>query len=164
VVERLALPEAASGPQLEHALELLIARLLARPERRGRSLRSLALSARFVEGGTWRTAITLRQASADPGRLKLVLVPKLGELPAPAETLGVEVEAFGPPARDQARLIEERGSAEDRRVRIGEAVRQARQAAGSEAALRVLSIDPGSRLPERRAVLAPFEPSEEERR
>src|SRR3954470_13039727 len=158
VVERLALPEAASGPQLEHALVLLIARLLARPERRGRSLRSLALSARFVEGGTWRTAITLRQASADPARLKLVLVPKLGDLPAPAETLGVEVEAFGPPARDQARLIEERGSEEDRRSRIGEAVRQARQAAGSEAALRVLSVDPGSRLPERRAVLAPFEP------
>ncbi len=166
VVERLALPEAASGPQLEHALELLIARLLARPERRGRSLRSLALSARFVEGGTWRTAVTLRQASADPGRLKLVLVPKLGELPAPAETLGVEVEAFGPPAREQARLVEERGSADDRRARIGEAVRQARQAAGSEAALRVLSIDPGSRLPERRAVLAPFpaEPGEEGRR
>src|SRR5206468_5139656 len=64
VVERLALPEAASGPQLEHALVLLIARLLARPERRGRSLRSLALSARFVEGGTWRTPVTLRQASA----------------------------------------------------------------------------------------------------
>jgi protein ImuB len=93
-------------------------------------------------------------------------VPKLGELPAPAETLGVEVEAFGPPAREQARLVEERGSADDRRARIGEAVRQARQAAGSEAALRVLSIDPGSRLPERRAVLAPFpaEPAEEKRR
>ena len=166
VVERLALPEATSGPQLEHALELLIARLLARPERRGRSLRSLALSARFVEGGTWRTSITLRQASADPGRLKLVLVPKLSELPAPAETLGVEVEAFGPPAREQARLVDERGSPEDRRTRIGEAVRQARQAAGAEAALRVLPIDPDSRLPERRAVLAPFpaEPGERERK
>src|SRR5215467_2235663 len=139
VVERLALPEAASGPQLEHALVLLIARLLARPERRGRSLRSLALSARFVEGGTWRTAVTLRQASADPGRLKIVLVPKLGELPAPAESIAVEVEAFGPPAREQARLLDERGSAESRRERIGEAVRQARQAAGSDAALRVLA-------------------------
>ena len=164
VVERLTLPEATSGPQLEHALELLIARLLARPERRGRSLRSLALSARFVEGGTWRTAVTLRQASADPGRLKIVLVPRLGELPAPAETIGLEVEAFGPPAREQARLVDERGSAEDRRTRIGEAVRQARQAAGGEAAMRVLSIDPDSRLPERRAVLAPFPADPEERK
>jgi protein ImuB len=156
VVERLALPEAASGPQLEHALVLLIARLLARPERRGRSLRSLALSARFVEGGTWRAPVTLRQASADPDRLRIVLTPKLAELPAPADSIAVEVEAFGPPAREQARLLDERGSAESRRERIGEAVRQARQAAGSDAALRVLAIDPDSRLPERRAVLAPF--------
>ncbi|HET8673887.1 MAG TPA: hypothetical protein VFL87_09640 [Thermoleophilaceae bacterium] len=163
VSERLALPEAASGQQLEHALVLLIARLLARPERRGRSLRSIALSARFVEGGTWRTSVTLRQASADPDRLRIVLTPKLGELPAPAESIGVEVEAFGPPAREQARLIDERGSAESRRARIGEAVRQARQAAGSDAALRVLSIDPGSRLPERRAVLAPFPAEPQER-
>src|SRR5205814_8874288 len=51
VLERLTLPEAASGPQLERALELLVGRVLARPERRGRTLRSLALSARFVEGG-----------------------------------------------------------------------------------------------------------------
>jgi nucleotidyltransferase/DNA polymerase involved in DNA repair len=156
VVERLALPEAASGPQLEHALVLLIARLLARPERRGRSMRSLTLSARFVEGGTWRAPVTLRQASADPDRLRIVLTPKLSELPAPAESIAVEVEAFGPPAREQARLLDERGSVESRRERIGEAVRQARQAAGSDAALRVLAIDPDSRLPERRAVLAPF--------
>jgi nucleotidyltransferase/DNA polymerase involved in DNA repair len=164
VIERLSLPEAASGPQLEHALVLLIARLLARPERRGRSLRSLALSARFVEGGTWRTPVVLRQASADPERLRIVLTPKLSELPAPAESIAVEVEAFGPPAREQSRLIDERGSAESRRARIGEAVRQARQAAGSDAALRVLSLDPGSRLPERRAVLAPFPAEREERR
>jgi protein ImuB len=41
-------------------------------------------------------------------------------------------------------------------VRLGEAVRQVRQAAGSDAAMRVLEVDPGSRLPERRAVLSPF--------
>src|SRR5256885_455882 len=121
VVERLALPEAASGPQLEHGPVLLIARLLARPELRGRSLRSLALSARFVEGGTWRTPVTLRQASADPDRLRIVLTPKLSELPAPAESIAVEVEAFGPPAREQARLLDERGSDESRQGSSGEA-------------------------------------------
>ena len=56
VSERLELPEAVFGQQLERALELLVARVLARRERRGRSLRALALSARFVAGGTWRTA------------------------------------------------------------------------------------------------------------
>jgi protein ImuB len=154
VVERLDLPEAASGQQLERALELLVARVLARRERRGRALRGLAVSARFVAGGTWRTAITLRQASADPERIRLALAPKLAELPAPAESLGLEVEAFGPPAQDQGRLLDE--AAAVRRARLGEAVRQARQAAGADAALKVLDVDPGSRVPERRAVLAPF--------
>ena len=154
VFERLDLPEAASGQQLERALELLVARVLARRERRGRSLRALAVSARFVAGGTWRIAVTLRHASADSERILRRAAPKLAELPAPAESLGLEVEAFGPPAQDQGRLLDE--AAAVRRGRLGEAVRQARQAAGSEAALKVLEVDPGSRIPERRAVLAPF--------
>ena len=154
VVERLDLPEAASGQQLERALELLIARVLARRERRGRSLRALAVSARFVAGGTWRTAVTLRHASAEPTRIRLALAQKLAELPAPSESLALEVEAFGPPAQDQGRLLDEADSV--RRTRLGEAVRQARQAAGADAALRVLDVDPDSRIPERRAVLAPF--------
>jgi protein ImuB len=152
--ERLSLPDAALGPQLERGLEIVIARLLARRERRGRSLRALALSARFVEGGTWRISVALRRPTVDPVRLRLALAPRLGELPAPAESLAVEVEAFGPPAHDQAVLVEEEG--ELRRARLGEAVRHVRQATGEESLLRVLEIDPDSRLPERRAVLAPF--------
>jgi len=128
--------------------------VLARPERRGRSLRSVALSARFVAGGTWRTRVTLRQASADAARLQTVLSPKLAELPAPADSLALEVEAFGPPAHDQGRLLEERDGA--RRGRLNEAVRQARQSVGDDAAMRVLEVDPDSRLPERRALLAPW--------
>ena len=161
VAERLDLPEAASGRQLERALELLVARVLARSERRGRTLRALALSVRFVEGGTWRAQATLRQASADPERLALALAPRLAELPAPAESLGVEVEAFGPPAHDQERLVHDEGSAAaSRRERLGEAVRHVRTVAGEGAALRALEVDPGSRVPERRTVLAPF-PAEE---
>ena len=163
MLERLSLPEAASGPQLERALELLVGRVLARSERRGRTLRSLAVSARFVEGGTWRTRVTLRQASADYGRLRTVLLPKLGELPAPAESIAIEVEAFGPPAQDQGRLVEDRSPAAVRLARIAEAVGQVRQAAGADAALRILEIDPDSRLPERRAALAPFPAPEDGR-
>jgi protein ImuB len=156
VIERLELPEAASGPQLERALELLVARVLSRPERRGRTLRALSLAARFVEGGTWRTKATLRSASADAARLQLVLAPKLADLPAPAESIALEVEAWGPPAQDQGRLVEDRSPQAIRRARIAEAVGQLRQAVGPEAALKVLDVDPDSRLPERRSVLAPY--------
>jgi protein ImuB len=154
LIERVELPEGVSGEQLERTLELLIARMLARRERRGRALRAVALSARFVAGGTWRTEVTLRQASAEPQRLALVLEPRLGELPAPAESLALEVDAFGPPAREQTRMLD--GGATERRTRLAEAVRQARQAAGEAAALRVLDVDPGSRIPERRSILAPY--------
>ncbi|HEY2637196.1 MAG TPA: hypothetical protein VGI54_07410, partial [Solirubrobacteraceae bacterium] len=76
-------------------------------------------------------------------------------LPAPAETLRLTVERFGPPVGDQRSLLDE--AAELRAARLREGVRQARAAAGPEAALRVLDLDPDSRVPERRAALAPFE-------
>jgi protein ImuB len=154
--EALELPEAASGIQLERALGLLIDRLLARRERRGRTLRSVVISAKLVErGGTWREQVVFREALADPVRMRLALVPHLAQMPAPAEKLRLAVERFGPLASDQRPLLEDPAAA--RTARLREAIRQARAAAGPEAALRVLEVDPDSRFPERRAVLAPFE-------
>jgi protein ImuB len=154
--ESLELPEAASGFQLERGLGLLIDRLLARRERRGRTLRAVVISAVLVEqGGTWREPVVFRGALADPVRMRLALVPRLAVMPAPADVLRLAVERFGPPASDQQALLEDPAAA--RAARLREAIRQARAAAGPDAALRVLEVDPGSRLPERRAVLAPFE-------
>jgi protein ImuB len=156
VRESLELPEAATGPALAQALELLIDRMLARPERRGRTVRSVALSAVLVElGGGWREQVAFREALADPVRMRLALAPRLQSIPAPAQELRLAVERFGPPAGDQRPLLDDPASA--RMVRLREAIRQARAAAGPEAALRVLEVDPDSRFPERRAVLAPFE-------
>jgi protein ImuB len=154
LVERLELPEAVSGPQLERALDLLIDRLLARPERRGRSLRRLRLGARLAGGGSWRSVAALRRAGADPVRLRLALLPKLDGLPAPAASLSLAALETGPPASDQATLDEP--SQRDRRRRLAEAVRQARAIAGKDAVLRVLDADSESRVPERRSMLTPF--------
>jgi protein ImuB len=155
LVERLDLPEAVSGPQLERTLELLIDRLLARPERRGRSLRKLRLGARFVEQGTWRREVAMREATVARERLRLALAPKLAELPAPIEQLSLGAAAFGPPLQDQLSLGPPDESHE-RRKRLREALNQTRAAAGPESLLRVLEVDPGSRIPERRIVLTPF--------
>jgi protein ImuB len=154
--EALELPEAASGTQLERGLGLLIDRLLARRERRGRTLRAVVISAVLVEqGGTWREQVVFREALADPVRMRLALTPRLVTIPAPAEVLRLAVERFGPLASDQRALLDD--PAEARAARLREAIRQARAAAGPDAALRVLEIDPDSRFPERRAVLTPFE-------
>lgn len=154
--ETLELPEAAFGLQLERGLSLLIDRLLARRERRGRTLRSVVISAVLVEqGGTWREQVVFREALADPLRMRLALAPRLAMMPAPAEVLRLAVERFGPLASDQRALLDDPAAA--RTARLREAIRQARAAAGPDAALRVLEVDPDSRFPERRAVLTPFE-------
>jgi protein ImuB len=156
VRESLELPEAASGMQLERGLGLLVDRLLARRERRGRTLRAVVLSAVLVErGGTWREQVVFREALADPVRMRLALAPHLVSIPAPAEELRLAVERFGPAASDQRGLLDDPAAA--RTARLREAIRQTRAAAGPDAALRVLEVDPDSRFPERRAVLAPFE-------
>jgi protein ImuB len=153
--EELLLPEAASGPQLERALELLIDRLLSRRERRGRTIRAVVLSAVLVEGGTWQVRLTFREALSDPRRMHLALAIRLAELPAPAEALRLRADAFGPPAGDQRALLAD--AAVVRSGRLREAVRQVRAAAGPDAALRILSLDPDSHVPERRLALAPWD-------
>ncbi|WP_249011954.1 hypothetical protein [Conexibacter sp. DBS9H8] len=156
VRETLDLFEAADGPQLERVLGVLVDRLLARRERRGRSLRAVVVSAALIEGGgSWNQRVTFREALSDPSRMRLALSPRLALMPAPATSLTLAVERFGPAAGDQRTLLED--PAEARAARLGEAVRQARAVAGPEAALRILAVDPDSRLPERRSVLTPFE-------
>jgi protein ImuB len=154
--ERLDLPESAAGQQLERALGLLVDRLLARRERRGRTMRGAVLSAELVEGGTWRSRVTFREALADARRMRLVLGPRLGDLPAPATALRLRAEDLGPPVADQRSLIAE--PAARRMARLREAVRQARAVAGPDAALRILAVDPDSRVPERRLALTPWDP------
>jgi protein ImuB len=155
LAERLELPEGCSGTQLERALRLLIDRLLAHPGRRGRTVRRLRLGAQLAGGGGWGSEVVLREASADRDRLRLTLAPKLGELPGPATALSLRAVELGPPAHDQGGL--ERSPQERRRERIAEAVRQARAAGGRDAVLRVLEVEPASRVPERRAMLTPYE-------
>jgi protein ImuB len=156
--EELELPEACSGEQLGRALELLVDRLLAQPQRRGRTLRKLRLEARLAGGGSWRAQAVLRQASADGRRLRLALGSKLDELPSPATSLSLRALGLGPPGGEQEVL----GASERERRRdlLGEAVRQVRAAAGRDAVLQVLDVDPDSRVPERRMLLAPYRDSE----
>ena len=153
--ETLELEESASGEQLGRALELLVDRLLARRERDGRSLRAVVLGATLVEGGTWRERVVFREPLTDPARMRLVLAQRLALLPAPAEALRLAVERFGPPHHGGRALFDD--GTTQRHARLREAIRQVRAVAGPEGALRVLAIDPDSRVPERRAVLAPFE-------
>jgi protein ImuB len=163
--ETLELWEACSGPALERVVGVLVERLLARPQRRARTLRALTLSARLVEGGTWRERVVLREALSDARRMRLALAPRLALLPAPAVGLRLAAARFGPPEGAQGTLpgacgdpteTRPRGDPTARRARLQDAIGQLRAAVGPDAALRATCVDPDSRVPERRVVFTPF--------
>jgi len=160
--ETMSVGDASSGPALERVLGVLVDRLLARPERRGRALRAVTLSARLDAGGAWRERVVFRQALAAPERIRLALSARLQLLPAPAAALGLTVECFGPASGQQALLgvgpaaPGTRPTRAVRAARLREAVGQVRAAAGQDAALRAVCVDPDSRVPERRVLLTPL--------
>lgn len=154
LVEQIELPEGTAGQQLDRALELLVDRLLAAPQRRGRTLLGLRLGALLSGGGSWSVEQGLGRPSASARVLRTLLVPRLEALPGPAEALRLRALGLGPPARDQLELSV--GGEEPRRRRLGAAVREVRATQGPEALLRILPVDSASRVPERWAMLTPF--------
>ena len=111
----------------------------------------VVLSARLVEGGTWRERVVFREALADPRRMRLVLVaaPRAAA-GARRRRCGCASRRFGPPARRPALAVRRAGRRARRRACARRCARRARSP-GPDAALRILEVDPDSRVPERRA-------------
>lgn len=147
------LPEGAAGGQLEHALKLLVARLLAAPQRKGRTVLGLRLGAVLCGGGSWSVDQGLGRPTASARTLSAVLTTRLEELPGPVAALRLRALALGPPAGDQLELSV-RGS-EHRRRRLGAAIREVRAAQGGDSLLELVPLDSASRFPERWTMLAP---------
>ncbi len=154
LVETLEFPEAVGNElTLRRGLAVLVDRLLARPERAGRPPRKLALWARLVGGASWRRNVTLREATADPARLRTALAPKLAELPAPALKLRLEVAELAESTGEQLELVRAEGDVV--RGRLKEGLRQVRAAVGAGGVSSVVEVAPWSRIPEARALLVP---------
>jgi protein ImuB len=154
LAEALAFPEAVANElTLRRALGSLLERLLARPERAGRPFRKLALAARLVDGGSWRRAITLRDATAEPARLRSALGPKLVELPGPIVELRLEAVELAEHMGQQLALVEPAG--EEAGVRLREGLRQVRASTGTGSVCAVVEVAPWSRIPEARALVVP---------
>ncbi len=151
--EQVELPEGAAGAQLDRALELLVDRLLAAPQRAGRTVLGLRLGALLSGGGSWSVDQGLGRPTASARVLRSVLAPRLEALPGPVSSLRLLAVGLGPRVGDQLELSV-RGE-EQRRRRLGNAIREVRAAQGAEALLEVLPLDSASRFPERRAVLTP---------
>jgi protein ImuB len=153
LAETLEFPEAVGNElTLRRALGALIDTALARPERRDRFVRKVALSARVVGGGSWRRTSTLREPTAEVDRIRLALAPKLAELPAPVLALRIELVELTEPSGHQLELLA--AGAEDR-TRLREGLRQVRASTGSGSVCTVVEVAPWSRIPETRALFVP---------
>jgi protein ImuB len=154
LVEMLAFPDAVGNElTLRRALGSLLERLLARPERAGRPFRKLALSARLVDGGSWRRTVTLRDATAEAARLRAALGPKLQELPAPILELRLEAVELAEHTGMQLALVEPAG--EEANSRLREGLKQVRASTGTGSVCAVVEVAPWSRIPEARALVVP---------
>jgi len=152
--ESMPVGDCNSGEALARTLVVLVDRLLARPERRGRPLRSAMLSAQLVERGTWCETVVFREAISDRTRMRLALAAKLSSLPAPVETLTLTVHALAPAVGDQTTLLD--GERIARNTRLKDTVRQVCTIAGPHAVLRLTPVNVRSRLPERTHILTPY--------
>jgi protein ImuB len=160
LAEALAFPEAVANElTLRRAFAALLERLLARPERGGRPIRKLALAARLAGGGSWRRAQTLREATAEPGRLRAALAPRLAEIPAPVVELRLEAVELADRAGTQLALVEPqalgRHGREELDARLREGLRQVRASTGTGSVCAVVEVAPWSRIPEARALVVP---------
>jgi protein ImuB len=158
LAESLEFPEAVGNElTLRRALGAIVATALARPERRDRFVRKVALGARLVStgsggGGSWRRTLTLREPTADADRIRVALAPRLAELPAPVLELRLELVELTEAAGRQLELLA--AGAEDR-TRLSEGLRQVRASTGSGSVCTVVEVAPWSRIPETRALFVP---------
>ena len=153
LAEALEFPEAVGNElTLRRALGALVETVVARPERRDRFVRKVALGARLVGGGSWRRSLTLREPCADAERIRVALAPRLAELPSPVLELRVELVELTAPAGRQLELLA--AGAEDR-SRLREGLRQVRASTGPGSVCTVVEVAPWSRIPEARALLVP---------
>jgi protein ImuB len=152
--ETLEFPEAVGNElTLRRGLGVLLDRLLARPERAGRPPRKVAVWARLVGGASWRRTVTLREATADPVRLRAALGSKLLELPAPALKLRLEFTELAEHTGEQLELVAAAGDVVKGQLKEG--LRQVKAAVGAGGVSTVVEVAPWSRIPEARALLVP---------
>jgi protein ImuB len=152
LVQALEFPEAVGNElTLRRALAVLVDGLLARPERKHRFLRKVALSATLVGGSSWRRTLTLRDPCAEATRLRTALGPKLAELPAPVLKLRLEAVELTESTGHQLALVQPEG--DDLRDRLREGLRQVKASTGDGGVCTVVEVAPWSRIPEHRALL-----------
>ena len=146
---------------LVHALDQLIERALRDPRRSGWRVQVVRARAELEHGASWLVEATLKDPSADRGRIAAPLKTQLERSPpaGAVERLVVEFTAFAPGTAELQLFARDAHAA----ARAGR--RRALRTAAQEIKLRlkrsllyhVIEVQPWSRLPERRYALIDFD-------
>jgi DNA polymerase-4/protein ImuB len=154
VRETLEFPmPAPTTAHFDLALNQLLERVCARPERGGRGIRQVRVQAQMEEGHLWERTVTLRRAHEDwhqiyaELRRRLEAVRPVGAL----LDLSVELSAFAERLNVQPLLFPD--EQQHRRDRLAYELEQLGERMGRSPVFRIVEVEPWSRLPERRHAL-----------
>lgn len=156
--EHLDLPApTADLGALERAAGLLLRRIFRRPEVAGRLARRLTLRITLEDGRAWERAITFHDATADVDTALFAVRSRLAALELPAAAVAITLvlhDLCGERGR-QERLF---SAAAPRIAQIDEAIRHLESGLGTIPVLRLMEVEPWSRIPERRHALTEYNP------
>lgn len=160
LIERVELPEASAlYPTLLSGVYQLIARILERPELRGRGIRKLKLGLRIEDRRSVEQIIDLKGAIRDERRLMAILASRLQQIQieGPVDELRLEVLEESPIHARQQTLMTTRQMRQKEQMQ--EAIRELTSRYGRSPLYHVVEIERWSSIPERRWGLIPFVPS-----
>lgn len=162
LVRRLEMPSPAGTIEaILMGVERLVYAAYGGPERGERWVRKAVVRAALDGGGSWELPVAFREAMADPRDAWFAIKGAITRSPParPVEELEVELVGLSGESGKQAPMFEGKGKLWRQ---VEEAVRQlgVQEAAKSGRPLigKVVEVEPWSRIPERRAVLADFDP------
>ena len=167
----LDFPDPVGQVEIIHgALDRLLERALARPERRGRSVAAVRVGGRLEGSGSWTVDVVLREPTARKESLAYSLKTRIGLVPPPraVEGLVVELFRFGPPGTQTNLFFDRKQTAGSTQLgrdlsegeiphSLRDAVRELKLRLGHSPLYRVVEVDPLSRIPERRHALLSFD-------
>ncbi len=159
VVRRLQMPAPAITLEaIMMGVERLVQAAYAEgAQRRGRWVRKAIVRGAIDGGGTWEVPVPFREALADPRDAWFAIKTAIARRPPerPVEELEIELVGLSSETGKQTVMFEGKGKLWRQ---VEEAVRQLGVQQGRLPVGKVMEVEPWSRIPERRAALADFDP------
>ena len=158
VVEQAqAQPPLVSRESVLRTVEQLLGRALRQPQSRGRFVRTLRLRATTEDERCWERTRVLKEPTGDRARLWTAIRPELegAEYPGPVAELSLELGGLTAESGRQAGLFIEQTR---RREQLEEMARHLKLRYGQSPLMRMVAVEPWSRIPERRHALMDYDP------